>query len=274
MIKKAFKTIFILSLCLGITIPANAGSVSVSDGSAFITKSEMSYQLNVLSNRMTQLENTLDSKIDKLVASYLTRNGIWSGVNQALLKTSFKYGFGSDTAREGSVYFNIYNAIIQQTSGSLFKIKVVGDTGRNTIIQKCNKSGMIFFNIASGTSVNQDMRTLPISSTTKINLANVRWIYTCNLYYQVQISGSSSWETKFISNCDLYGFGIGCSLQVPSLPIVTVCFFVNKEDKIAINAEQTIISFPTIGNDASSLGLYMSNQQSYKTYVIKDAKIY
>ena len=82
MIKRVFKTIFILSLCLGITLPANAGSVDVSDGSAFITKSELSYQLNALSSRMTQLENSLDSKIDKLVSSYLTRNGVWNGVKQ------------------------------------------------------------------------------------------------------------------------------------------------------------------------------------------------
>ena len=84
MIKKVFKTIFILTLCLSISLPANAGSVQVSDGSAFITKSEMAYELNSLSNRMTQLENSLDSKIDSLVSSYLTRNGIWNGVAQKI----------------------------------------------------------------------------------------------------------------------------------------------------------------------------------------------
>ena len=87
MLNRVFKTIFILSLCLGITLPANAGSVDVSDGSAFITKSEMAYQLNSLSQRMTELENSLDSRIDKLVSSYLTRNGIWNGVPQTYLVT-------------------------------------------------------------------------------------------------------------------------------------------------------------------------------------------
>ena len=274
MIKKVFKTIFILTLCLGISLPANAGNVDVSDGSAFITKSEMSYQLNNLSNRMTQLENSLDSKIDTLVSSYLTRNGVWSGINQSLVKTSFIYGFGSTTTRDGSVFFNIYNNIYQQQSESLYKIQTVGDSGRYTLITKCNKSGMLFFNIDEGYYINQDMRALPISSTTKINLANVRWIYTCNLYYQVQTSGSTTWETMFIINCELSGFGIGCSLQVPSLPIKTVCFFVNKDDQVAIYEEQTILDYPTTGNDASSLGLYRPSQQSYKTYVIKDAKIY
>ena len=91
MLNRVFKTIFILSLCLGITLPSNAGSVQVSDGSAFITKAEMAYQLNAISTRMSELENSLDSRIDTLVSSYLTRNGIWNGVNQTYLCTKGNY---------------------------------------------------------------------------------------------------------------------------------------------------------------------------------------
>ena len=36
MINRVFKTILVLTICLGLTIPANA-AVSVSDGSAFVT---------------------------------------------------------------------------------------------------------------------------------------------------------------------------------------------------------------------------------------------
>ena len=81
MLKKIFKTIFIMSLCVGISLPTNA-AVSVSDGSAFVTKAEFAADLNNLSNRMAQLENSLDAKIDSLVSSYLTRNGIWNGATQ------------------------------------------------------------------------------------------------------------------------------------------------------------------------------------------------
>ena len=91
MLKKIFKTIFILCICVSITLPVNAGSVNVSDSSAFITKSEMAYQLNNLSNRMYQLENSLDSKIDTLVSSYLTRNGIWNGQDQTYLVAKNTY---------------------------------------------------------------------------------------------------------------------------------------------------------------------------------------
>ena len=81
MLKKIFKTILVLSICVGISLPTNA-AVSVSDGSAFVTKAEFAADLNNLSNRMAQLENSLDAKIDSLVSSYLTRNGIWNGAGQ------------------------------------------------------------------------------------------------------------------------------------------------------------------------------------------------
>ena len=83
MLKKIFKTILVLSICVGISLPTNA-AVSVSDGSAFVTKAEFAADLNNLSNRMAQLENSLDAKIDSLVSSYLTRNGIWNGASQIL----------------------------------------------------------------------------------------------------------------------------------------------------------------------------------------------
>ena len=116
MIKKVFKTIFILTLTLGISLPANAGTANVSEGSAFITKSEMSYQLNNLSNRMTQLENSLDSKIDTLVSSYLTRNGIWNGVKQTLTTSTFAF----PTPLTATMDYNPYDLSVNGTMYDLF----------------------------------------------------------------------------------------------------------------------------------------------------------
>ena len=85
MLNRVVKTILILSICLGITLPSNASSTKVSDGSVFITKAEFSSKLNDLSNRLSHLENSIDSKINSLVSSYLTRNGIWNGAKQPVL---------------------------------------------------------------------------------------------------------------------------------------------------------------------------------------------
>ena len=122
MLRKVFKTILVFTICLGITIPANAGNVSVSDGSAFITKSEFSYELNNLSTRMEQLENSLDSKIDTLVSSYLTRNGVWNGVKQSLLWNEWTH----DT--------------VPPSKGSEMQI-----IKKDVLIDKLSKSGLLFY---------------------------------------------------------------------------------------------------------------------------------
>ena len=126
MINRVFKTMFIMTLCLGITITSNAAGVQVSDGSAFITKSELSYQLNNLSSRMTQLENSLDSKIDTLVSSYLTRNGIWNGIKQTIVTSVCPFPTPAELTNSGGIVYDV------ATNGTKFELF------------KANKSGLAF----------------------------------------------------------------------------------------------------------------------------------
>ena len=79
--KKLFKTMVIFFVVF-VMIFNSFAAISVSDGSAFVTKAEFSADLNNLSNRMSALENSIDAKIDSLVSSYLSRNGIWNGEKQ------------------------------------------------------------------------------------------------------------------------------------------------------------------------------------------------
>ena len=106
--KNSLKKIMIIILCFVFTFNSFA-AVSVSDGSAFVTKAEFSADLNNLSNRMAQLENSLDAKIDSLVSSYLTRNGIWNGSNQELLWTEWTH---SSTVTYSTAMQYIHNSII------------------------------------------------------------------------------------------------------------------------------------------------------------------
>lgn len=84
---KIFKTILILCICLGISIPTNA-AVSVSDNSAFITRAEALAVAQSLSERIIVLENTVDEKIDNLITAYLERNGVWNAQEQVLQNRS------------------------------------------------------------------------------------------------------------------------------------------------------------------------------------------
>lgn len=83
MFRKIFKTIFILSLCFGTLLNTHA-AVIVSDGSAFITKSEFKALVNEASGRIEALELHADSQIDTLVNSFLGRNNIWHPQKQKL----------------------------------------------------------------------------------------------------------------------------------------------------------------------------------------------
>ena len=135
MINKIFKTGLILAICVGISIPTNA-AVSVSDGSAFVTKAEFSADLNNLSNRMAQLENSLDAKIDSLVSSYLTRNGIWNGARQITLTDAEKTAGGRIVFNESTAQF-FYNF----TAYATLTYDVLA---KRSLVDSSTKSGLCF----------------------------------------------------------------------------------------------------------------------------------
>ena len=168
MLKKIFKTIFIMSLCVGISLPTNA-AVSVSDGSAFVTKAEFAADLNNLSNRMAQLENSLDAKIDSLVSSYLTRNGIWNGAKQTVDNTII-YDF-SPISVPISNYKGSYNDLI--ISGSW--------------IPNVNKSGMLSFNYQ-------------LSNKNGNNTNDTRWGY----HGTMQSSSNAKYDNGLLVSFELY----------------------------------------------------------------------
>ena len=155
MINRIFKTILVLSICIGISLPTNA-AVSVSDGSAFVTKAEFAADLNNLSNRMAQLENSLDAKIDSLVSSYLTRNGIWNGAKQDIADDLHSYyvGIGANYQTDYSPYsWRIYNYSdssqtlhysVYNTSDVRCPIKLINSNKLNgTVVTQFNKSGLV-----------------------------------------------------------------------------------------------------------------------------------
>ena len=120
MIMKKFKILITLIILIFYCINSYA-AISVSDGSAFITKQEFSADINIISNRMNYLQNSIDSKIDSLVASYLTRNGIWDGSKQALLNKDLTLPLSSYTIVTGT------NAYTQKTNiMNLFKSNKTG----------------------------------------------------------------------------------------------------------------------------------------------------
>ena len=80
---KIFRSLFVIFIILSFNINSFA-AISANDGVAFITKAEFAKDLDRFSQRISQIENTLEAKIDSLVSAYLSRNGIWNGSAQEL----------------------------------------------------------------------------------------------------------------------------------------------------------------------------------------------
>ena len=153
MINKIFKIIFILTLCLSTSFNSLA-AVSVSDGSAFVTKSEFNADFDNLDNRMALLENSLDAKIDSLVSSYLTRNGIWNGKKQELTS----YTHLSRTITSTHLY-----TMYQSGKTKNFLQLVDGISGTTyVLVEKLDKAGLVHIRVNTyGTGIKMCTVTSP-----------------------------------------------------------------------------------------------------------------
>ena len=142
MIRRLFKIVFIIMLISQSIL--SFAAISVSDGSAFVTKAEFSADLNNLSTRLAQMENSIDSKIDSLVSTYLQRNGVWSGKKQTL--SSYKGLTNSATKA------NILQLYTSGRSANFNNIVDGKTAGKYVLIQEVDKSGLI--NITGSTTGN------------------------------------------------------------------------------------------------------------------------
>ena len=196
MISRLFKTILVINICIGISLPTNA-AVSVSDGSAFVTKAEFSADLNNLSNRMAQLENSLDAKIDSLVSSYLTRNGIWNGANQEL-KNYYLADCLTSKSLSAKTIDHGYKGFQGKTQSYSMTInsKLNYPSAMNTdfdlhqvlrqeldIVENINKTGMLYmtFNVAPIPTVfdtTSDLRTyITFLGDSTARLTHAQWVF-------------------------------------------------------------------------------------------------
>ena len=244
MISKIIKKLIILNICLGLTIPTNA-AVSVSDGSAFVTKAEFSADLNNLSNRMAQLENSLDAKIDSLVSSYLTRNGIWNGAKQECNVCSKKDILPLTLSGTGSVDSNLFSG---------------------TYINSTNKAGMLVFSYSwrNRTGVNNNNTRWGYYGSSGNWASDNGFIVTYN-FYESNVLKYSGVLLSAIGNNGVYLFASLASTWVTG----NVLFFVQKESQITFDLHQYAHT-----SGMSSISAVTSNDAQLYFVVNQDASIY
>ena len=214
MLNRIFKTILVLSICVGISLPTNA-AVSVSDGSAFVTKAEFAADLNNLSNRMAQLENSLDAKIDSLVSSYLTRNGIWNGAGQtmdtsyylfspwknAATGTTYKWtngqnGYTGPTINNVTMHKLNFKTPSSFASGTYYK--QVWENNK-VVCSALNKTGLLTIVIQTGYNNQWRGVTGTGSRTFYIELANeefTRLLALTGVHFDFKVGNSNNYQSK------------------------------------------------------------------------------
>ena len=149
--KKMFKTTTLLFVIFVMVFNSFA-AISVSDGSAFVTKAEFSADLNNLSNRMSALENSIDAKIDSLVSSYLSRNGIWNGERQTIATNNLGWtGVQASTSDGGYFSYISYpnDSTLQRVgpnkNASYWPLTKASNIGTKVIVSQVTKSGLMLF---------------------------------------------------------------------------------------------------------------------------------
>ena len=281
MLKKMFKTILVLSLCIGVVLPTNA-AVSVSDGSAFVTKAEFAADLNNLSNRMAQLENSLDAKIDSLVSSYLTRNGIWNGAKQdikgtnGVLTLTYGYKKGDAIGKKNLIQILHSNATVQWSGagGNEAEIILYNSAHEYDLIDSCNKAGMLVLSTTTNnyreSSTTRCSYGFASTTTTTANGDHFAFVHTQD--YVFMINGTKEGGR---AHCEFIATAAPAAIRCPQVPSGTVLFFVSKGDKITVKDTPNLIK----GDGsvvAATLVWYEKNDNaySYYDYVINSAYIY
>ena len=211
---KLIKRIIVM-ICILSNINSYA-QIAVSDGSAFITKNEFAGELNSISNRMDRLKSSIDAKIDSIVSSYLSRNGIWEASEQVMLnKTLPAY-----TSPGELTYRTVYDL-------DLFQRKIV---------QKISKNGLAVVIVDWSTSANYPRIGARGSTThTRTDNASAREF---NIYFSEQDEKDTVMKrtkdclrAKLPIGSSVYNVsseGLISEIVLPKKGILTSMFFVTK----------------------------------------------
>ena len=239
MVNNIIKTTLVIIICLGISVNA---ALSVSDGSAFVTKAEFSADLNNLSNRMAQLENSLDSKIDSLVSTYLTKNGIWNA-KKVNIDNSYTDLASSNFITSWTAFSNISKDIWSK-SASVEKSGMCVATINVQGMKNGNSSYRCYLRYYGGAwpGFEDDLRMM-LWLKEKINGVT----YDRNV---VQI-GNSAMKT---ANGDPNGSSTAC-LTLPANQDVVLMSFVTKDSTIIVGMTQYVSDFQTGDSSLQNYGI-------------------
>ena len=181
---KILKLFISLSLILSVSLINSLAAISVSDGSAFVTKAEFAADLNNLSNRMSSLENSLDAKIDSLVSTYLSRNGIWNGEKQTFFdyteeKVWSNKWCDNSTGNETIKNDPISVAKVSKSGLAKFNFNILG---KNAAVNSVTTHGTLFKVTSNYTADAESAKAVINVSYEILNKENMNVVFS-NMFY-------------------------------------------------------------------------------------------
>ena len=216
--RKLIKTIIIVSIVLYYSF--SYAAISVSDGSAFVAKTEFDSVLSNLTSRLSQMENSLEGKIDSLVSSYLSRNGIWNGVKQTLKNSKL----------------DVFTSLGTLSMQTVYDI----NQSQKIIVDELSKTGMAIVNITWSSSGSYP-RLYYLGSTTHTRTDNAS-AREFNIYITEQTPTMTSFDRteRYLrskiqlgtSNYNVTSEGMYSEVVLPKTGVATAMFFVSKGNKM------------------------------------------
>lgn len=184
--KNLIKRLFILNLIFTLSFPTYS-AISVSDGSAFVTKAEFQKDKNNLDQRVKYIKNSLNTKIDNIVSSYLSRNGIWNREAQTLLFTSYRCGAYVPSVGTNKYYYGKGNEVQANSENVSFN---------NSSSVKIGK--LVAYNDVSG-------KKLFVASKSGLAIIKLYWTKYFNDFYPYPTSYVGSYEFSIATKLTFKG---------------------------------------------------------------------
>ena len=212
----------LISILIFISFEMNSiAAISVGDGSSFVTKAEFAADINRLSNEMSQIENSIDARIDTLVSSYLNKNGIWNGQEQTLLVSNLPSFTSPGTLQNQTVYDL--------------------DQHKTRIVKNLSKSGLLVATIKWSSAGNYP-RIFYLGSTTHVRTDNAH-AKEFNIYFTEQPNTNTSMNRNNAnylkskiqlgtSNYNVQSDGMISEIVLPKTGVANAMFFVTKDNSI------------------------------------------
>ena len=282
------KRIFVILLTIIITIPVNA-AVSVSDGSAFVTKAELDSNFNGLSNRVFSLENTIEVKIDSLVSSYLSRNGIWNGTDQKLIEgySSWKYGYGYKEAEVVRRYYMLATANNTPSGGyssnknesTIPLISIYYDSNNpiikeGNLVEEISKTGLAIINTSYTDAETTDKRVVvcsyrPTSASKPNGIHGDQFMfeYLAKVEFFQDSQKLSSVQYSYLAQM------AGLSIEIGAIPGGVLLMFVKKGSPLKIKYTAELKNNSGM-QFSGTLGWFAGRHTSTRTWKVDKVTVY